>query len=168
MCALKLPQAEQQCQQLAELIRPHLDRHPLFIGIYTGGAWVAERLKRLLSLEEGVGFLDVSFYRDDYDEKGLHSQIKPTEIPFAIENRHVILVDDVLYTGRTTRAAISEVFDYGRPASIELAVLADRGGRQLPFSPNYCVWQADIAPGQNLVLRPDANDLLMWSLKDHA
>ena len=124
-----LPDAEAQCRQLAELIRPQLHRQPALVGIYSGGAWIAERLKELLGLSEEVGLIDVSFYRDDFSEKGLHPQLKPTMIPFDVEGRHIILIDDVLYTGRTTRAAINELFDYGRPASVEMAVLADRGER---------------------------------------
>ena len=129
-----LPDAEAQCRQLADLIRPHLHKNPALVGIYSGGAWIAERLKALLDLPEDIGLIDVSFYRDDFAEKGLHPQVKPTVIPFDVEDRHLILVDDVLYTGRTTRAAINELFDYGRPASIELAVLADRDGRELPVA----------------------------------
>ena len=105
-----LPDAEAQCRQLAELIRPRLVARPALVGIYSGGAWVAGRLKELLGLTEDIGLIDVSFYRDDFSEKGLHPQCRPTEIPFAVEGRHIILVDDVLYTGRTTRAAINELF----------------------------------------------------------
>ena len=111
-----LPDAEAQCRQLADLIRPQLSKNPALVGIYSGGAWIAGRLKELLGLSEEIGLIDVSFYRDDFSEKGLHPQCRPTVIPFDVEGRHIILVDDVLYTGRTTRAAINELFDYGRPA----------------------------------------------------
>ena len=119
-----LPDAEAQCRQLADLIRPHLHRNPALIGIYSGGAWIAERLKELLDLPEDIGLIDVSFYRDDFAEKGLHPQVKPTVIPFDVEGRHLILVDDVLFTGRTTRAALNELFDYGRPASVTRSTAA--------------------------------------------
>jgi len=161
-----LPDAEAQCRQLADLIRPHLHHQPALVGIFSGGAWIAERLKELLDLPEDIGLIDVSFYRDDFAEKGLHPQVKPTVIPFEIEGRHVILVDDVLYTGRTTRAAINELFDYGRPASIELAVLADRGGRELPVAPTYCVWNVALSDGENLVLAKQDDGQLAWRLEN--
>ena len=162
-----LPDAESQCRQLAELIRPQLGRNPALVGIYSGGAWIAERLRELLGLPEEIGLIDVSFYRDDFAEKGLHPQVRPTAIPFDVEGRHLILVDDVLYTGRTTRAALNELFDYGRPASVGLAVLADRGGRELPIAADYCVWNIDLANGQNLVLAKADDGTLAWRL-EHA
>ncbi len=162
-----LPDAEAQCRQLADLIRPHLDKNPALVGIYSGGAWIAERLKSLLGLADDIGLIDVSFYRDDFAEKGLHPQCRPTDIPFDVEGRHLILVDDVLYTGRTTRAAINELFDYGRPASITLAVLADRGSRELPIAATFCVWTVELPTGQNLVLnRDDASGQLAWRLEN--
>ena len=161
-----LPDAEAQCRQLAELIRPHLHQWPALVGIFSGGAWIAERLRELLGLPEEIGLIDVSFYRDDFAEKGLHPQCKPTVIPFAVEGRHLILVDDVLYTGRTTRAAINELFDYGRPAAIELAVLADRGGRELPVAPTYCVWDVSLGEGESLVLARDGDGQLAWRLEN--
>lgn len=161
-----LPDAEAQCRQLADLIRPHLHHQPALVGIFSGGAWIAERLKELLDLPEEIGLIDVSFYRDDFAERGLHPQVKPTVIPFEIEGRHLILVDDVLYTGRTTRAAINELFDYGRPASIELAVLADRGGRELPVAPTYYVWDVALSDGESLVLAKQDDGQLAWRLEN--
>jgi len=163
---LTLPDAETQCRQLAELIRPHITSKTALVGVHTGGVWITERLRDYLGLDE-VGSIDVSFYRDDYAEKGLHPQPKPTTISFEVEGRHLILVDDVLYTGRTTRAAINELFDYGRPAMIELAVLADRGGRELPIAAQYCVWQPELEANEGLVLAHDAEKRLVWSL-EHA
>lgn len=162
--ALRDPEA--QCRQLAELIRPHLPKKPALVGIYSGGAWVAEKLRALLGLDEEIGLIDVSFYRDDFSEKGLHPQCRPTAIPFDVEGRHIILVDDVLYTGRTTRAAINELFDYGRPASVCLAVLADRGERELPIAPTYCVWPTTLPAGQNLVLARHDDGQLAWRLEN--
>ena len=161
-----LPDAEAQCRQLADLIRPQLSKNPALVGIYSGGAWIAERLKELLGLTEEVGLIDVSFYRDDFSEKGLHPQCRPTVIPFDVEGRHIILVDDVLYTGRTTRAAINELFDYGRPASIALAVLADRGGRELPVAATWNTWDVALADGQSLVLERKDNGELAWRLEN--
>ena len=162
-----LPDAEAQCRQLADLIRPHLHRQPALVGIYSGGAWIAGRLKELLGLPEDIGLIDVSFYRDDFAAKGLHPQVKPTVIPFDVEGRHIILVDDVLYTGRTTRAAINELFDYGRPAAVELAVLADRGGRELPVAATYGTWDVALDDGQSLVLERKDDAQLAWRL-EHA
>ncbi len=162
-----LPDAEAQCRQLADLIRPHLHRNPALVGIFSGGAWIAERLRELLGLSEEIGLIDVSFYRDDFAEKGLHPQCRPTVIPFEVEGRHIILVDDVLYTGRTTRAAINELFDYGRPGSVSLAVLADRGGRELPIGATYGVWDVDLSEGQSLVLARSEAGQLAWRL-EHA
>ena len=161
-----LPDAEAQCRQLAELIRPLLPKNPVLVGIYSGGAWIAERLKELLGLADEIGLIDVSFYRDDFAEKGLHPQVKPTLIPFDVEGRHIVLVDDVLYTGRTTRAAINELFDYGRPAAVDLAVLADRGGRELPVAATWGVWDVTLAAGQSLVLEKDDCGQLAWRLEN--
>ena len=163
--SMPLPDAEAQCRQLADLIRPQLGRNPALVGIHSGGAWIAERLRQLLDLPEDIGLIGVSFYRDDFAEKGLHPQVRPTVIPFDVDGRHLILVDDVLYTGRTTRAALNELFDYGRPASVEMAVLADRGGRELPVAARYCVWDIDLAEGQNLVLDRGEDGRLAWRLE---
>lgn len=165
-----LPDAEQQCRLLADQIRPKLTPDTVLVGIFSGGAWIAGRLRELLGIREEIGLIDVSFYRDDFAEKGLHHQVRPTQIPFDVDGRRLILVDDVLYTGRTTRAAINELFDYGRPATIELAVLADRGGRELPIAPTYCVWPVVLEPGQSLTLCQDdhgGNQPLCWRL-EHA
>jgi pyrimidine operon attenuation protein/uracil phosphoribosyltransferase len=162
----KLPDAEAQCAQLAEQLRPQVGPNTVLIGIYSGGAWIAERLRELLGLGEDTGLIDVSFYRDDFAEKGLHAKVKPTSIPFDVEGRHIVLVDDVLYTGRTTRAALNEIFDYGRPAKVELAVLADRGGRELPVAARYNIWDVTLAEGETLVLAHDDNGRLSWRL-DH-
>lgn len=163
-----LPDAEAQCVALADLIQPQLRADTVLVGIHSGGVWVAKRLHALLAMTNDIGLIDVSFYRDDYGERGLHARVKPSSIPFDIEARRVILVDDVLYTGRTTRAAINELFDYGRPARIQLAVLADRGSRQLPICADFCPWKVDLDPSQELILSADANDRLQWTMARHA
>ena len=117
------------------------------IGIHTGGVWIAEKLHQLLKLSQPLGTLDISFYRDDFSRIGMNPQVKPSELPLAVDDMHIILVDDILHTGRTIRAAMNELFDYGRPASITLAVLGVRSGRELPV-------QADIA-GTELDLKKD-------------
>jgi pyrimidine operon attenuation protein/uracil phosphoribosyltransferase len=118
---------------MADELRPFLPKNPLMIGIHTGGAWVAERLHQLLGLTEPLGMLDISFYRDDFTRVGVNPTVKTSQLPVNIEDRHVILVDDVLQTGRTIRAGLNEIFDYGRPASVVLAVLLNRDGRELPI-----------------------------------
>lgn len=157
--------AEALCRQLAEQIRPHVSPATALVGIYTGGLWLAERLHAELGIAQPLGAIDVSFYRDDYASKGLHASPQRTEVPFDVDGAHVILVDDVLYTGRTTRAALNELFDFGRPATVELAVLVDRGGRELPVAARYCAHTlpAPLAREQNLELQRD--DHGQFSLK---
>jgi pyrimidine operon attenuation protein/uracil phosphoribosyltransferase len=129
---------------MVEALRPQLAQRPLMIGIHTGGAWVAEWLHRTLELTEPLGTLDISFYRDDFTRVGVNPTVKTSNLPVNIEDRHVILVDDVLHTGRTVRAALNEIFDYGRPAAVVLATLIVRDGRELPI-------QADVV-GEVVVL----------------
>lgn len=119
----------------AELVN-YLDRNPLIIGIHTGGAWLAEQLHQRLDMQESLGTIDISFYRDDFSRIGINPLVKTSHLPVNIEDRHIILVDDVLHTGRTIRAALNEIFDYGRPDSVCLAVLIERSGRELPIQPD--------------------------------
>jgi len=137
------------------------------VGIYSGGAWLAERLAVEMQLKERLGFIDVSFYRDDYAERGLHAEVKPTQIPFEVDGATILLVDDVLYTGRTTRAAINELFDYGRPAKIMLAALVDRGGRELPIAADFVADTVTLPNDQQLVLQR-ADDGQFSLTVDHA
>jgi pyrimidine operon attenuation protein/uracil phosphoribosyltransferase len=109
---------------------------PLLIGIHTGGLWVAEHIRQTLGINSPLGELNIAFYRDDFSRIGIHPHVTPSSLPFDIEDRHILLIDDVLHTGRTIRAAMNEIFDYGRPASISLAVLIDRSGRELPIHAN--------------------------------
>jgi pyrimidine operon attenuation protein/uracil phosphoribosyltransferase len=127
------------------------------VGIYTGGVWLAERMHQSLGITLPLGTLDVSFYRDDFDQIGLHPQVKPSDIPFEVEGSHIILVDDVLYTGRTIRAAINELFDYGRPASIRLATLVDRGGREMPITAQF-VGATIVLPEDKMLALEQGND----------
>jgi len=123
-------------------------------GIYSGGAWLAERLAHDLKLPS-FGVVNVALHRDDYAKKGLHSQASPTSLPFPVDGRRIVLVDDVLYTGRTIRAALNELYDYGRPAAVELAVLADRGGRELPVAARFVGGVVDVPADATLVLARD-------------
>jgi pyrimidine operon attenuation protein/uracil phosphoribosyltransferase len=136
------------------------------VGIHSGGAWLAERLASDLGLQSRLGFIDVSFYRDDYARKGLHPDVKPTRIEFNADGATIVLVDDVLYTGRTVRAAINVLFDYGRPARIMLAALADRGGRELPVAADFVGARAQLAPGRSLALSRDASGQLSLKIED--
>lgn len=160
--------AEALFQTLVEQMRPHVTPDTALVGIHTGGVWLAERLHQALGLKQPPGSIDVSFYRDDFGSKGLHPQPKRTEIPFDVEGAHVIIVDDVLYTGRTTRAAINELFDFGRPAQVDLAVLVDRGGRELPIAARYCALTLPqpLPASQNLQLETDAAGALTLRLID--
>jgi pyrimidine operon attenuation protein/uracil phosphoribosyltransferase len=153
---------------LVDQMRPHVSPSTALVGIHTGGVWLAERLHRALGLALPSGSIDVSFYRDDFGSKGLHPQPKRTDIPFDVEGAHVIIVDDVLYTGRTTRAAINELFDFGRPAQVDLAVLVDRGGRELPIAARYCALTLPqpLPASQSLQLETDAAGALTLRLID--
>jgi pyrimidine operon attenuation protein/uracil phosphoribosyltransferase len=162
-----LPDAEKLCVQLADSIRPQITSNTVMIGLYTGGVWLAQRLHALLDIAEPLGTLDIAFYRDDYHQQGLARDPKRSSIPFSIEGRDLLLVDDVLYTGRTVRAAMNELFDYGRPARISLAVLADRGGRQLPICAQYCGVRLEVPAGARLRLRRAEDGRLSLQL-EHA
>jgi pyrimidine operon attenuation protein/uracil phosphoribosyltransferase len=139
------------------------------VGIHSGGAWLAERLATDLALQQRLGSIDVSFYRDDYAKKGLHPDVKPTQIGFNVDRATIVLVDDVLYTGRTTRAAINVLFDYGRPARIMLAALADRGGRELPVAADFVATTVALGPQQSLALARAADGQFTLTIEqDHA
>ena len=135
------------------------------IGVHSGGAWVAERLHADLKFAWPCGFLDSAFYRDDFSARGLKAVPKPAHVPFEVEGRHIILVDDVLYTGRTIRAILNHLFDFGRPASIALAVLLDRGGRELPIQAQYVGLHFPLQPNQSFVLSQDAQGMFVLGLE---
>ncbi len=124
----------------------------LMIGIHTGGVWIAERLHRKLIIQKPLGKLNIAFYRDDFSRIGTHPQVTPSKLPFDIEDKHLLLVDDVLHTGRTIRAALNEIFDYGRPASVRLAVLIDRGEHELPIQADFMGKSLTLKPGEHLKL----------------
>jgi pyrimidine operon attenuation protein/uracil phosphoribosyltransferase len=155
-----LPDAEQTLQTLAGRMRGAIAHDARFVGIHSGGAWVADRLALLVPGDHPVGYLDVSFHRDDFHRTGLKPEVKRTELPFEVNGATIVLVDDVLYTGRSARAAINELFDYGRPACVELAVLVDRGGRELPIEATYAGARLAVARDLSLVLSRDADGRL--------
>jgi len=161
----KLPEADALCEKLAGELRPLVKSTTAMIGLYTGGAWLAERLHALLALREPLGLMDIAFYRDDYHAQGLHHDPKRTKIPFDVSGRDLLLVDDVLYTGRTVRAAMNELFDWGRPASISLVVLADRGGRQLPICAQHVGARVDVPAGMRLRLKREEGGKLALVLE---
>lgn len=146
-------------QNLSDNISSNNLNEPVMVGIHSAGVWVAQRLHELLKIKEPLGQLNISFYRDDFSRIGLHPQIKPSQLPFSLENKHIILVDDVLYTGRTIRAAMNELFDFGRPASITLAVLIDRGHRELPIEAQVVGFKREMEADSYFKLTNDNNKL---------
>jgi len=124
----------------------------LMIGIHTGGVWIAEKLHNKLNIQQPLGKLNIAFYRDDFSRIGTHPQVTPSKLPFDIEDKHLLLVDDVLHTGRTIRAALNEIFDYGRPASVRLAVLIDRGEHELPIQADFMGKSLALKPGEHVKL----------------
>ena len=155
---MQLPDAEQLVAALTDKVRQLAAQETVaLVGIHSGGAWLAERMHDVLGDAIPFGTLDISFYRDDFEQRGLHPQVKPSHIPFDVESTHIVLIDDVLYTGRTIRGAMNELFDYGRPAKITLAVLVDRGGREMPVEAQIVGTHLELAPEQSLeLLRDDA------------
>ena len=146
------PDAEALVESLAAAMRGRLSPGAALVGIYTGGAWVAQRLHAALQCEVPLGLLAVTLHRDDFRRIGLHRESRASQIPFKVDGREIVLVDDVLHTGRTIRAAVNELFDFGRPAAVRLAVLVDRGGRELPVAADWCGTDLTLAAGETLVL----------------
>ena len=162
---MKLPEAELLCEQLVRELKPLVGAKTAMVGLYTGGAWLAERLHKRLEIATPLGLMDIAFYRDDYAARGLKHDPKRTKIPFDVNGAQLLLVDDVLYTGRTVRAAMNELFDYGRPESISLVVLADRGGRQLPICAQHCGARVEVPPGKRLRLKRGDDGRLAFALE---
>ena len=126
--------------------------NPLLIGIRTGGVWIAEIMRQRLAISEPLGLLDITFYRDDFSQIGMHPDVKPSAIPTSIEGRNIILIDDIFHTGRTVRAALNEIFDYGRPNQVILGVLIERNGKQIPVTPDCVGARMTLTAGQRLQL----------------
>lgn len=135
------------------------------VGIWSGGAWLAERLQKDLGLPGEIGVISSALHRDDFSSKGL-AHADPTRLPFAIEDTHIVLIDDVLYTGRTTRAVINELFDFGRPASVTLAVLVDRGSRELPIQPAYSAARVTLPRDRKLQLARDGEGRFSFDIQE--
>jgi pyrimidine operon attenuation protein/uracil phosphoribosyltransferase len=139
----------------------------VLVGIWSGGAWLAERLQRDLLLAGEHGVISSTLHRDDFGSRGLAGGGDATHLPFAIAGAHIVLIDDVLYTGRTIRAVVNELFDFGRPASVQLAVLVDRGGRELPIGAAHAAARISLPSSQRLSLARDPAGLFMFALQEN-
>lgn len=153
---IKIPEPEQLLPDIAQKLKILLTERgvesPCMIGIHTGGVWIAKQLHDALGLSTPLGELNITFYRDDFTRIGMHPQVTPSNLAFEIDDQHIILVDDVLHTGRTIRAALNEIFDYGRPASVILVTLVDRPGRELPIRADITGVQLALSPLQQIKL----------------
>jgi len=157
--------AEALYAELRDGVRGLLKPDTRLVGIWSGGAWLAERLQTDLKLEGRHGVLSSALHRDDFGERGLSGATDATDLPFAIDGAHLLLLDDVLYTGRTVRAALNELFDFGRPASVELAVLVDRGGRELPVAARVAAARVSLPAAQRLSLTRGDDGRFDFSLR---
>jgi pyrimidine operon attenuation protein/uracil phosphoribosyltransferase len=140
---MKLPDPEQLIEKLYHEIEKTIDSDSRLIGIPAGGHLIVNKIIKKLGLNVPYGLIDGSFYRDDLDISGVKLKEKTTNVDFDVENKKIILIDDVFYTGRTTRAAINEIFDYGRPKEIKLYVLIDRNKNELPIKPTFSSYEAN-------------------------
>ena len=136
------------------------------VGITSGGAWLAERLQRDLNLTEPVGVISSSLHRDDYARRGM-TVTAQTQISFDVNNASILLLDDVLFTGRTIRAVMNELFDFGRPACVKLVVLVERGGRELPIQSDFCAARIALPATQSLALARSADGVFSFNVKAH-
>jgi len=162
---MNLPDPEQLLSAITKQIQTRITNGAALVGIHSGGVWMLERILANLDIKPDFGKLDGAMYRDDYARRGLKSGNQPSWIPFDVNNRHIVLIDDIFYTGRTTRAAMNELFDYGRPASITLAVLINRGGAQLPITPQIVGATIPLQPHQAFELSQDTTGRLHLRLE---
>ncbi len=149
-------------------VRSLLQPNTVLVGIWSGGAWLAERLQRELALEGEYGVISSALHRDDFSSRGMTASADHTRLPFEIEGRHILLIDDVLFTGRTIRAVVNELFDFGRPASVTLAVLVDRGGRELPIAAAYSAARITLPAHQRLSLVRDDAGRFSFDIRERA
>ena len=160
------PSVEPLIDALAERLNKLDIGRPAMVGVHTGGVWIAERLHKKLALDTPLGMLNINFYRDDFTRIGLHPRVTPSNLPFGVDDRNIVLVDDVLHTGRTIRAALNEIFDYGRPASVTLAVLIDRDGHDLPIRADAAGQQVALSDNQHIKLTgPDPLNLVIQEVE---
>ena len=169
---MSLPPVESLIEKLYQALTPYFSSpatQPIIVGIETGGAWIAEQLHRRIAPETELGSLNISFYRDDFTRSGLHPTVKPSSLPTEIDDKTIILVDDVLHSGRTVRAAMNEIFDYGRPKKIILAILIDRGEREIPIQPDIVGATTELDSSSHIKLEgPDPLRLVIKTLERHA
>jgi len=157
--------AEALYAKLAAAVRAMLRPDTSLVGILSGGGWLAERLQRDLALPGAHGVISITLHRDDFNSRGMPAESRQTRLPFEIEGRHILLIDDVLHTGRTIRAAVNELYDFGRPASVQLAVLVDRDGRELPISAAFSAARISLPSEQRLSLERDAEGRLIFQIE---
>ncbi len=156
--------AEALYLELLKGVRALFDPGMRLVGIASGGVWLAERLQQDLNLAGSAGVISSSLHRDDYSRRGMTAAAQ-TRIAFDVNDANILLLDDVLYTGRTIRAVVNELFDFGRPASVKLAVLVDRGGRELPIQADFCAARVTIPPGQSLTLARSEAGVFSFNVK---
>ncbi len=163
-----LPNPQQLLSDITVKIKTQLQANTVIIGIHRGGVWVMQHVLEKIDQAIPYGTMDAALYRDDFAQRGLKHTPQRADIPFDVDGKHIILIDDIFHTGRTTRAAMNELFDYGRPASITLAVLINRGGAQLPIKPQIEGANLSLKPSQMLKLSQDTQGTLQISLEDKA
>ena len=168
---MSLPSVESLIEKLTQALTPYFsspESQPLIVGIETGGVWIAEQLRQRIAPESELGRLDISFYRDDFTRNGLHPTVKPSNLPTNIDGQTIILVDDVLQSGRTIRAAMNEIFDYGRPKKIILAILIDRGQREIPIQADFVGASLSLDSNSHIKLEgPESLKLVVKNLDSH-
>lgn len=166
---MQLPDPEHLLAEITLKVKAKIELNGIentaLVGIYSGGVWMMRRILESIGKDIPYGLLDAALYRDDFAERGLKASPKPAQIPFNVSDKHIILIDDIFYTGRTARAAMNELFDYGRPASIQLAVLINRGGAELPIMPNIIGTEILLKAHQSLQLSQDTKNKLHLSLE---
>ena len=167
---MTLPSVESLIEKLAQALTPYFTSQskPVIVGIETGGVWIAEQLRRRVAPEAELGRLNISFYRDDFTRTGLHPTVKPSSLPTDIDDKTIILIDDVLQSGRTVRAAMNEIFDYGRPKKILFLTLIDRGEREIPIQADFVGDRIQLDSGSHIKLEgPDPLKLVIKTLESH-
>jgi len=168
---VSLPSVESLIEKLTQALTPYFsnpESQPVIIGIETGGVWIAEQIRQRLAADAELGRLDISFYRDDFTRNGLHPVVKPSSLPTDIDGRTIILIDDVLQSGRTVRAAMNEIFDYGRPQKILLAILIDRGQREIPVQADFVGTSLSLDCNSHIKLEgPEPLKLVLKTLDQH-
>jgi len=172
---VSLTSVETLIDKLTQALKPYFppnlsaSEQPIIVGIETGGYWIAKHIHDAIEPDTELGRLNISFYRDDFTKIGLQPTVKPSSLPTDIDDRTIILVDDVLYSGRTIRAAMNEIFDYGRPQRIVLAILIDRGEREIPIQADIVAETVELDPGEHIKLEgPEPLQLTIKSMEDHA